>query len=197
MRRLGVIVISLLLAGVICLQILSALNIFPRTRIIQVCPVDAISMKNGKAVIDPTKCIGCKRCVVGVASLIPPKREAVEAPVAAPPATAVNPADETPKADEAGNVTKPQVSQPTKNKEVTKEKSTHVRLVNSDDCIGCQLCVANCPDNAIRMVDGKAVIDPEKCTDCGICELGNIEQGGTFNGCPTSAISRVKRAEGK
>ena len=46
-------------------------------------------------------------------------------------------------------------------------------------CIGCQRCFKNCPSEAITMDGPLAVIDPYKCTHCGIChEI-----------CPTHSIS--------
>ncbi len=36
-------------------------------------------------------------------------------------------------------------------------------------CIGCGICVKNCPNQAIRVEDFHAVIDYDKCTGCGIC----------------------------
>ena len=36
-------------------------------------------------------------------------------------------------------------------------------------CIGCQICVKNCPAGAISMDGTVAVIDNSKCTKCGIC----------------------------
>lgn len=46
-------------------------------------------------------------------------------------------------------------------------------------CIGCTLCVKKCPENCISMVDHRAVIDQERCTQCGICA----------EVCPTKAIT--------
>ncbi|MBD3370076.1 4Fe-4S dicluster domain-containing protein [Candidatus Fermentibacteria bacterium] len=45
-------------------------------------------------------------------------------------------------------------------------------------CIGCGLCVAECPTGAISLSDGKVVIDPETCILCGLCT----------SSCPTDAI---------
>lgn len=51
-------------------------------------------------------------------------------------------------------------------------------VVNPEECIGCGICVQQCPTDAIELVDLKAVIDPEACIACGICAQG----------CPTDAI---------
>ncbi|SEF45039.1 Iron only hydrogenase large subunit, C-terminal domain [Caloramator fervidus] len=39
----------------------------------------------------------------------------------------------------------------------------------SEKCIGCTKCLMNCPVEAIRVKNGKAVIYNEKCIDCGEC----------------------------
>lgn len=56
--------------------------------------------------------------------------------------------------------------------------------VNKDICTGCvgrerQECIYNCPYDAIVLVDGKAVVDKDKCDECKIC----IEV------CPVRAIA--------
>ena len=60
--------------------------------------------------------------------------------------------------------------------------------VNPKMCIGCQLCVSVCPTDVISMVHGRAVIDADKCIDCGICEIGK----GDYKGCPTNAIKKLE-----
>lgn len=51
--------------------------------------------------------------------------------------------------------------------------------VDVEKCIGCGDCVAQCPTEAIKIEDEKAVIDAETCVDCGAC----------VDVCPTEAIS--------
>lgn len=42
-------------------------------------------------------------------------------------------------------------------------------IVDSDSCIGCKRCWVFCPETAIKMVDGKAIVSYEYCKGCGIC----------------------------
>lgn len=59
-------------------------------------------------------------------------------------------------------------------------------VIDDPKCIGCNLCYAECPYDAIRMVDRSddtpytklAVVNPDQCTGCGIC----------VGACPTDAI---------
>jgi formate hydrogenlyase subunit 6 len=47
-------------------------------------------------------------------------------------------------------------------------------------CIGCELCVRACPNNALSMLDDlAAVTNPEACNYSGVCQ----------EICPTEAIS--------
>lgn len=62
--------------------------------------------------------------------------------------------------------------------------------VNLDHCNGCERCVADCPYNAIAMVersdgapfDREAKVDPDLCVGCGIC----------VGACPTSIAFRSR-----
>ncbi|MCD7835836.1 MAG: 4Fe-4S binding protein, partial [Lachnospiraceae bacterium] len=36
-------------------------------------------------------------------------------------------------------------------------------------CIGCGICVKNCPNGAVTVKDFHATIDHKKCTGCGVC----------------------------
>jgi len=51
--------------------------------------------------------------------------------------------------------------------------------VNEEECIGCGVCIDECPAEAISMNDDIAVIDVEACTECGDC----------VDACPSEAIS--------
>lgn len=42
-------------------------------------------------------------------------------------------------------------------------------FVESNACVGCGDCVDVCPVDAVQVIDGKAVIDAEKCILCEIC----------------------------
>jgi len=69
--------------------------------------------------------------------------------------------------------------------EEEKQSATSGYQVNASKCIGCRLCVKSCPVGAISMQKGKAVIDVNKCIQCGICANGN---GQDWKGCPVGAI---------
>lgn len=73
-----------------------------------------------------------------------------------------------------------------------KSKEGHLVLCSSKDrgkkvsaacevgCIACKACIKACPQEAIEMVDNLAVIDLEKCNDCGdcvpVCKPGTIHR---------------------
>ncbi len=203
MRKIAVVTVTALLVGIICLQILAALNIFPRQDRVEVCPVDAISMRNSKAVIDSGKCIGCRRCVAGVAvpsgegtdtasqtsrsAIQPGSRKSLDAGASSgmtvkteernPPAT-INPPTTSKAAKNASTPKKESTAQP--------ETSGAKHQVDPAKCIGCGLCTIYCPTQAITMQGDKAVIDPDKCINCGLCRSGNNAE---FKGCPVKAIS--------
>ncbi|MBQ4478795.1 MAG: 4Fe-4S binding protein [Bacteroidales bacterium] len=55
----------------------------------------------------------------------------------------------------------------------------HALEFREDLCMGCSHCMMKCPTGAIRVIDGKARLNPDRCIDCGEC----------FQTCPYGAIS--------
>ncbi len=45
----------------------------------------------------------------------------------------------------------------------------HTLTVKTEICRGCTHCMKRCPTGAIRILGGKAQVDPERCIDCGQC----------------------------
>lgn len=52
-------------------------------------------------------------------------------------------------------------------------------IIDKDLCIGCGICVDECPQEALRVEDNIAVVNEDACIECGIC-IGE---------CPQEAIS--------
>ena len=55
-------------------------------------------------------------------------------------------------------------------------------MINRETCNGCGVCIGACPNEAIYLVDGKAIIDQNKCSFCQVC----------VKVCPTGAIQLAK-----
>ncbi len=49
------------------------------------------------------------------------------------------------------------------------DEYTHSVRLERDNCKGCTNCIKNCPTEAIRVRDGKAWINSQRCIDCGEC----------------------------
>ena len=56
-----------------------------------------------------------------------------------------------------------------------------VAKVNSDECVGCGICVDACPTEAIKMDGDLAVVDADLCTGCEAC----------IDECPNDAIVMI------
>jgi len=198
MNRILTVLFILLLVVVVILQVMSLTGRFPKTAFTPVCPVSAISMVNGKAVIDAKKCIGCKRCVAGIpvpiretspSAALSPVQPSVPVPDSIAPQVLPaigKPANDPQTQPKAAILPKTQEKPTTKQDKITPPAPVASYRVDPAKCIGCTLCVQYCPVKAITMVDGKAVIDPAKCINCGICKNGN---GDNYAGCPVNAIS--------
>lgn len=172
----------LMILAIICLAILQLLfsqGIIAKPSTVQVCPVNAIQMINGKAVINPELCIGCRRCVDGIPGIASQSKVIASSE----DSTKVLPLSQPPRRDSI-NTTNSMQNRPAS----PPSRSKVIRyIVDSSKCIRCELCVTNCPAQAITMQGDKAVIDQTKCISCGICVNGNTQD---FSGCPVGAISR-------
>jgi ferredoxin len=180
MNNLYKIIILILLIVIVALLATTSYQANQKT--ITVCPTNAITMQNGKAVIDPIKCIGCGRCALGI-----PNPLTLTSSAQTQEKQVIDTSIPTPIAKIEPTVTSDK--DPKVIKTVTKAIAKAIYKVQAELCIGCQLCVSNCPVNAITMIDGKAVIDQSKCTACGICTNGN---GNDYLGCPVNAIKVTK-----
>lgn len=71
--------------------------------------------------------------------------------------------------------------------EVTEFMGGDKAETDSDICIGCGKCEAHCRFEAIRLADGKAVVNEYACEGCGVCQFV----------CPVQAVSLVPDIAGK
>ena len=60
----------------------------------------------------------------------------------------------------------------------SKAKGAVTRQACAVGCIACRKCEKSCPSGAITVNDNVASIDPEKCTNCGLC----------MSQCPTNVM---------
>jgi len=65
-------------------------------------------------------------------------------------------------------------------------RGPEVKKVCSIGCIGCGICVRNCPEKCITMEDNLARIDNSRCTRCGVC----VEK------CPVKCIIDLAKVPG-
>ncbi len=57
-------------------------------------------------------------------------------------------------------------------------------LMITDDCINCDVCEPECPNQAISMGEEFYVIDPAKCTEC----VGHFDEPQCVQVCPVACI---------
>jgi len=58
-------------------------------------------------------------------------------------------------------------------------------LLIEDSCINCDMCDAECPNEAITLGDEIYEIDPDKCTEC----IGHYDKAQCVLVCPIDCIS--------
>ena len=59
-------------------------------------------------------------------------------------------------------------------------------LMITDECINCDVCEPECPNDAISMGPEIYVIDPKKCTEC----VGHFDEPQCVQVCPVECIPR-------
>lgn len=57
-------------------------------------------------------------------------------------------------------------------------------LLITDECINCDVCEPECPNEAISQGDGIYVINPDKCTEC----VGHFDEPQCRAICPVDCI---------
>ena len=57
-------------------------------------------------------------------------------------------------------------------------------LMITDECINCDVCEPECPNQAIAMGEEFYVIDPMRCTEC----VGHFDEPQCVQLCPVSCI---------
>ena len=59
-------------------------------------------------------------------------------------------------------------------------------LIITDDCINCDVCEPECPNNAISAGEDIFVIDPNLCTEC----VGHFDEPQCQQVCPVDCIPK-------
>jgi electron transport complex protein RnfB len=100
------------------------------------CPFDAIHVSEGLAKVDREKCVGCGICATAC------PRNVIDMISAKAP-----------------------VGVACRNTDAGKE----VRAICMRGCIACKLCEKKCEYDAIHVKGGVSVVDYDKCVGCGVC----------------------------
>ncbi|MDD2684565.1 MAG: YfhL family 4Fe-4S dicluster ferredoxin [Gallionella sp.] len=59
-------------------------------------------------------------------------------------------------------------------------------LIITDECINCDVCEPECPNDAISQGDTIYIIDPTKCTEC----VGHYDTPQCVEVCPVDCIPK-------
>lgn len=130
------------------------------------CPMDAIHIELGHAVIDYNKCVGCMAC----ASVC--RKQIIVNTFHDPIDLKSSVAYIRCKGNSAG---RPAGNEGKTCAEVLRSGQSRGCRIG---CLGCGDCVLTCRFGAIRMENGAAVVDAERCTGCKDC----------LNSCPQNLI---------
>ena len=64
-------------------------------------------------------------------------------------------------------------------------------LLITDDCINCDVCEPECPNEAIAPGEDIYIIDPNKCTEC----IGHYDEPQCVEVCPVDCIPKDPERE--
>ncbi len=76
--------------------------------------------------------------------------------------------------------------------------SNYRAVVDTDECIGCGVCVQRCQMDAVHLEDGISVVDYTRCIGCGVCvptcasEAMTLERKPVFFPPPENAVELYK-----
>lgn len=63
--------------------------------------------------------------------------------------------------------------------------------VNAEKCVGCGICVDFCPVGAIKLVEGRAMVVEEECTECWVCYRNAVCPNHCFEPTPLETFGQV------
>lgn len=63
--------------------------------------------------------------------------------------------------------------------------------IKTENCVGCGICLDYCPVGAIKLVDGKAQVMKEECTECWVCFRSKACPNDCFEPVPLVSYSDV------
>jgi len=136
---------------------------------VRICPTDAITIENGLAHIDQSRCIACGKCAAecprGIIGLIPKSQQAIVKCRATEKGKSVR------EACQAGCIG---CGICEKKCPVGAIKMVdNLPVIDWDTCIDCGICAENCPRGCIAFVGDRpkvAYIDESKCVGCTLCK---------------------------
>jgi len=75
---------------------------------------------------------------------------------------------------------------------VESQQAQREPMLRGDLCTGCGACVSRCPEQAVRLEQGRAETDLERCVRCGSCVVVCPENGRTICGTEMSVAEVIE-----
>lgn len=64
-------------------------------------------------------------------------------------------------------------------------------MIKAENCVGCGICLGYCPVGAIKLMDGKARIAKDECTECWVCYRNRVCPNSCFEPTPLETYADV------